>query len=126
MAQQEIIRECETYIQTWTVKPEYKQELIDRIEAAVRYFNQSPTSSNPDCVKQMRQLEDAIALEQLTADNIDDYMDIFFPELVGDDFVNLTLYDDGDEKLALSQPFELFDFSETTIEIPLIHPSWGQ
>ena len=118
MAITEIIREGKTYRQEWTVKDEHKPDLIRRIKEITNCFNLKPTTTNPDCIHQMKLLEAAFCLKQLTENNIDDYLDIFFLHREGDEFdewVRITLYDDGDETLAAILPMKYFNFVETPL-----------
>ena len=115
MAITEIIREGKTYRQEWTVKDEHKPDLIRRIKEITNYFNLKPTTTNPDCIHQMKLLEAAFCLKQLTENNIDDYLDIFCIRFSENDtdYVVLTLYEDGDDEIITLQPFCLFNFNET-------------
>ena len=106
-----------SYEQNWTVKPERKQDVIDTVELAVDNFLENPPMSNVDAIREIRQLKDAITLHQLSADNIDEYITVFWPIQAKNDetVVILTLYDDGDYEYRTNIAFDWFNFEERLI-----------
>ena len=105
MAITEIIREGKTYRQEWTVKDEHKPDLIRRIKEITNHFNLKPTTTNPDCIHQMKLLEAAFCLKQLPHREGDEF----------DEWVRITLYDDGDETLTAILPMKYFNLDETPL-----------
>lgn len=117
MAYLTITKGSNSYEQHWTVKSERKQDMIDTIELAVDNFLENPPTANVDAIREIRQLKDAITFGQLTTDNIDEYITVFWPIQAKTDetVVVLTLYDDGDYSYKTNVAFDWLNFEERLI-----------
>ena len=85
------------------------EPILERILAqTTQHLNDDEGNIYDDEETQLTQLISAIGSGEITDDNIEDYMQLWFPEVLSDDAghktVSLTVYDDGSRSFKCFAP----------------------
>ena len=114
---QTIVNNGKSY--TREIKAKELEPILDRIYAQVsEHINDDDYYIKVDEREQLNLLLKSIADEEITMDNIEEYMQqLWEPEVLADESgshvsVQLTVYDDGDTRFKCFLPGSLFDIYE--------------
>lgn len=93
------------------------EPILERIlTQTTQHLNDPESEVNIDEKTQLTQLVAAIGSGTITDDNFEDYMQLWFPEVLSDEAghktVSLTVYDDGDTRFKCFIPGTLFHIFE--------------
>lgn len=93
------------------------EPILERILAQTTQHLAGEDNINADEINQLGQLIDAIEAEDINEDNFEEYMQLWFPEVLSDEAghktVQLTVYDDGSSRFRCYIPgtfFQIFEY----------------